>query len=118
MASLLRPWMVAATALVLLGSAASAQRNPAFENPGETQAALRKARADSEAAEKRAQRLEAQAARATEAADRTASRAAALAARIQQSEAGIDAAEARLAIIGRQKAALRARLARKGAGDA
>lgn len=113
MAPRIRLLPFAALALLALAGGASAQRDAAYVDPGETRAALSRALADRQAAQKRAEKLEADAARATQAAEKTAREAAALAARIQQSEAGIAAAEARLALIERQKQALRTRLARK-----
>ena len=61
----------------------------------------------------RAAKLEAEAAQAVEAADRTARDAAAVAARIQQAQADIEADRARLGLIEKQRAALRARLAER-----
>ena len=100
-------------ALLALTTGASAQRDAGYDDPEETRAALSRALADRKAAQTRAEKLEADAARATQAAEKTARQAAALAARIQQSEAGIAATEARLALIERQKRALRTRIARK-----
>ena len=100
-------------ALLALTTGASAQRDAGYDDPEETRAALSRALADRKAAQTRAEKLEADAARATQAAEKTVRQAAALAARIQQSEAGIAATEARLALIERQKQALRTRIARK-----
>jgi septal ring factor EnvC (AmiA/AmiB activator) len=97
----------------LLATAVAAQQAVSLADAGETRRALQRALAQSAAAEQRARRLDAQAARATEAAERTAREAAALAARIQQAEAAIDVGEARLAIIEQQRATLAARLAQR-----
>lgn len=105
---------MAAVVLIMLGSSSVvAQRDAAYDDPAQTRAALSRALADRTAAQRRAEKLEHNAARVTRAADKTAAQAAALAARIQQSEAGIAAAEARLTLIERQRAALRLRLAAK-----
>ncbi len=103
----------AALVLLALASGALAQRDAVYDDPGETRAALTRALADRVSAQQRAEKLERDATRATQAAERTASEAAALAARIQQAEAGIAVAEARLSLIARQRADLRVRLARK-----
>jgi septal ring factor EnvC (AmiA/AmiB activator) len=103
-----------AAALVLavsLAAGAWAQRDAAYQTVGETRSALANALAQRQAASARAQQYEAAAARAGEAADKTARQAAALAARIQESEAGIDAARAQLAIVTQQRELLSARLA-------
>jgi chromosome segregation ATPase len=71
---------------------------------------LRQALGEARMAEARSKRLESDAARAVEAADKTARQAAALAARIQQAEAGIAVAQARLALVGRERRALREEL--------
>lgn len=100
----------------VLATAVSAQFQSAdYTEAGQTRTALRQALSAHRAAEARAAALERQAARSTEAVEKTVSQAAALAARIQQSEAGIAAGEARLALIERQREILRARLARKQA---
>ncbi|HSM53924.1 MAG TPA: metalloendopeptidase, partial [Erythrobacter sp.] len=97
-------WPVAGASDVLavgaqLGDAGSAR---------EAYARARRAAAD---AELRAKRLDREATEAREAADRSAREAAALAARIQQAEADILAAQARLALITDQRRVLDARLA-------
>lgn len=61
-------------------------------------------------AEARSQMLENDAARAVEAADKTARQAAAVAARIQQAEAGVAVAQARLAVVERERRVLREEL--------
>ncbi|MEJ7927548.1 peptidoglycan DD-metalloendopeptidase family protein [Sphingobium sp. AN641] len=75
------------------------------------QAALKAARAQAEDARERSTRLDRQAALAREEADRARRRAAAMAARIQESEAEIQMAQARIAIITRFQRAQAARLA-------
>lgn len=105
------PALAALTAGALLATGASAQRDAAYQSVGETRNAMERALAERAQASARASRYEAAAARASEAADKTARQAAALAARIQESEAGIDAAQARLAIVAGQRELLTARLA-------
>lgn len=108
-------WLLTACALAGLWLAAPvlAGRPAVYADARETRTALAQALRDERAAQARAAELEAKAARTTQAADRTARQAAALAARIQHSEAAIATGEARLALITRQRAALRDRLARK-----
>jgi septal ring factor EnvC (AmiA/AmiB activator) len=106
------------TVALLLGAilaltGAEAQRAAAPDGPAETRAALRKALAERNAAEARSVRLEQEARTASDAAERTAREAAALAARIQQAEAGIAAAEARIALTARERAVLREELGRQ-----
>lgn len=84
-----------------------------YADAGEARAALTRAQQQARAAQSRGMRLEAEARQATEAAEKTAREAAALAARIQQAEAGIAAAEARLSLIGDQRAKLNKRLAER-----
>ncbi|HYD24637.1 MAG TPA: peptidoglycan DD-metalloendopeptidase family protein [Croceibacterium sp.] len=100
----------ASLSLAWLSASAVALRS---EGPAETRAALRRALAESEAAETRSARLEREAAATRDAAERTARQAAALAARIQQAEAGSAAAEARLSLATRELAALRESLGRE-----
>ncbi|MFA7586101.1 MAG: peptidoglycan DD-metalloendopeptidase family protein, partial [Novosphingobium sp.] len=76
-------------------------------------AALAQAQAEGRAARMRAEKLEAEAARATEALEKTARAAAGIAARIQQDEARIATHEARIRLIARQRAQLNARLAER-----
>lgn len=83
---------------------------PAFATIEETRAAMRTALRDRQAAEVRSARLEREAAAARNAADRTAREAAALAARVQQAEAGIAAATARIALVDKERARLREQL--------
>lgn len=109
-------WLLVPCAAIVglwLATPAPAARPAGYADAGETRAALARALKDERAAQARAVELEAKAARTTQAADRTAQAAAALAARIQHSEAAIATGEARLALITRQRGALRDRLARK-----
>lgn len=104
---------VVALAGVVLATGGAAQRAPAFDDPGETRAAMQRALEERRAAEARSQRLEREAAEASDAADRSRREAAALAARIQQAEAGIAAAEARMALIDAARDRLRQELGRE-----
>lgn len=83
---------------------------PPYATLAETRAAIRTALQQRQAAEVRSTRLEQDAAAARNAAERTARQAAALAARIQQAEAGVAAAEARMALVDRERALLREQL--------
>ncbi len=96
----------------LLAASASAIA-PLYDDPTATREALRQALVERKAAETRSERLESEAARATEAAEKTGRQAAALAARVQQAEAGIAAAEARIALVDRERATLREELGRE-----
>ena len=106
-------------AVLLLGSiafcaaAAFAQRAPVSQSPEDMRAALAEALAERENAEARSQRFEEEAQEARDAAERAAREAAALAARVQQAEAGITAARARIAMIDREQAVLREELGRE-----
>ncbi|WP_086606930.1 murein hydrolase activator EnvC family protein [Erythrobacter donghaensis] len=102
-----------ATALALAMPDSRAAPSVALLEADDAEAALKRATRESQLAETRAARLSAEAEAATEAATRTASEAAALAARIQQSEADIEIARARLTIARQQRAAVTARLAAK-----
>ncbi|MFC3175128.1 murein hydrolase activator EnvC family protein [Novosphingobium bradum] len=107
---------LSALALGLAGLAAlavSAQQAATFADAGEARQALAEARAQQAAASARAEGLEARARAAGEAAERSAAAAAAAAARIQQAEAGAAAGQVEVALIERQRAALRARLAER-----
>ncbi|RIV76025.1 murein hydrolase activator EnvC family protein [Pelagerythrobacter aerophilus] len=97
----------------VIGGIAAAQRADGVFDPGDARAALREAREEARAAQARGARLEAEARAATEAAEKTAREAAALAARIQQAEADIAAAEARIALIDGQRQQLDMRLAER-----
>ena len=88
-----------------------AQQGAPSGDPDATRAAMRQALAEAKRAEKRAETLEEEAREATAEAEKTANEAAALAARIQQAEAGIAAAEARLGLIRRERDALERQLA-------
>lgn len=94
-----------ATAIILPGTAGTTLE--------QEQAALKTARRQSEEARDRSRRLEQQATLARGEADLARRRAAAMAARIQQSEADIQAAQARIAIIARLQRAQAARLAQR-----
>jgi septal ring factor EnvC (AmiA/AmiB activator) len=104
--------VAAALALALPRAPDAAQVTPLIE-ADEAQAALARATHESKLAEGRAARLTAEAEAATEAAQKTANEAAALAARIQQAEAEIEVARAKLSIAKAQRAKLTARLAAK-----
>lgn len=92
---------------------AVAQLGGGYASPAETRAALAEARAQARAAGLRANRLEVEARSAQAAAEKTAREAAALAARIQQSEAGIAEARARMGIAQTELATLERRLAER-----
>lgn len=98
------------TALALLAASAGAVQLTLPDDPAKSREALREALAEARVAEARSKRLEAEAAQAVEAADRSAREAAALAARIQQAEAGIAAAQARIRLIDRERRSLREQL--------
>lgn len=102
-----------AAGALLMVPGASAQRGAVLEGTAETRAALAAALAARRAAETRSARLEREADSASDALERTAREAAAVAARIQQAEAGIAAAEARLALAARERATLREQLGRE-----
>lgn len=97
----------AIAALLVLAAPLSAQ------TISDEQAALRAAQREAAAAIARSRRFDAEAARATDKADQARAAAAATAARIQESESGIAAAEARIAIIERLRARHRRALAAK-----
>ncbi|MDF8332925.1 murein hydrolase activator EnvC family protein [Novosphingobium cyanobacteriorum] len=82
-----------------------------FSDPGQAGMALKEAERALAETQARAANLEREAQAASQAADRTAAEAAAVAARIQQSEAEIQVAQARIAVIDRQREALRLRIA-------
>ncbi|OYU36808.1 peptidoglycan DD-metalloendopeptidase family protein [Novosphingobium sp. PASSN1] len=98
-------------ALVGLAGWQSLAQDAPFESADQAGDALRAATRALAEARQRGDALEDAARRATAAADRTASEAAAVAARIQQSEAEILLAQAQIAAIDRQRAALRLRIA-------
>ncbi|WP_128891493.1 murein hydrolase activator EnvC [Erythrobacter sp. HKB08] len=97
----------------LVGGVALAQGDAPVEDADAIRKQLRDAQREARQAEERGERLEAAAREATEAAEKTAREAAALAARIQQAEAGIAAAEARVALINRERSQLASRLAER-----
>lgn len=115
----------AIVAAVIGGAAAIAAARLTAAGPGiilggtgetslqQEQAALKAARIQSAQARERSERLEQQAGAARDEADQARRRAAAMAARIQQAEADIQAAQARIAIISRMQRAQAARLAAK-----
>lgn len=105
------PRLLLALLLAAAAGGAAAQPVQAPDDPAEIRRAMAQARSQGRAAQQRAERLEAEAARATEAADKTLREAAAIAARIQQSEARIAAAEAQARLISAGQTALRTRLA-------
>jgi septal ring factor EnvC (AmiA/AmiB activator) len=98
-------------ALAALGGAAA--QVPLTSDPSRLQRALAEAQSAGAAAGRRATELEAQARSANAAVEGTAREAAGIAARIQQAEAGIAANEARAALIERDRAQLRTRLAQR-----
>lgn len=97
--------------LSLPGGAASAQRSVDLLEQERT--ALARSLADAKAAARRSRLLEQQAASATEAADRARREARALASRVQEAEADIAAAEARVKIVATLQRAQKARLAKR-----
>ncbi|MFM6830899.1 MAG: murein hydrolase activator EnvC family protein [Novosphingobium sp.] len=104
------------TVLALSGVAAwqvSAQQATPFADAGEAGEALRRAGQSLAMTRARAEKLEQSARSATAEADRTAREAAAVAARIQQSQAEIELAQAKIALIDRQREALRGRMAER-----
>lgn len=111
--ALLVPLLAAAFFVPGVSGLLEAQRNAAYTTAEESRTALQRARAQALEAKARGEKLEAEARNATQAAEKTAREAAALAARIQQAEAGIDAAEARIALVGKQREALSRRLAKR-----
>jgi murein hydrolase activator len=100
---------------LLLGFAgvAAAFDAPSYTTSAEAGSALRDATRALADARARAARLDDQAHLATQAADRTAREAAATAAKIQQAEAEIGLAHAQIAVIDRQRQALRAGIAQR-----
>ncbi|MEW4449551.1 peptidoglycan DD-metalloendopeptidase family protein [Qipengyuania sp. JC766] len=100
----------AAIAPFAIVGGAAAQRGGAPTDADNARAALERAQADAREARSRGEALEEKAQSATQALEKTANERAALAARIQQSEAEIAGAEARLALIAQQQDALERRL--------
>jgi len=105
-----RLFLLPALVLAFAGAGAAALQTPLYDDPGKTREALSRALAEQRMAAARSKRLDAEAAQAVEAADKTARQAAALAARIQQAEAGIAAAQARISLIDRERRSLREQL--------
>ena len=99
-----------ALGIAALTGGVAAQREAGYTDSEETRDAMARALSEAKAAEGRGERLEKEAREATEAAERTSREAAALAARIQQAEAGIEAAEARITLIDGQRKSLAKRL--------
>lgn len=108
-------WPLLAVPALLAGVGASLARDPlaVIDNAADAQAALRLAEVQGREARVRAEGLERKAISAVAAADRTAQEGAALAARVQEAEAAIASNEARVRLIGQQRAALRAELAQR-----
>ena len=100
-------------AALLAADQGAAQGQAGFDNDADANRALAEAREQGAAARQRAETLEADAQSAVAAAERTAQEGAALAARVQESEAGIAANEARIALVERQQAVLRVALGQK-----
>ena len=95
------------------GWQATAQQSNVYADSGEAGDALRRAGQALAQTRARAEKLETSARTATAEADRTAREAAAVAARIQQSEAEIELAQAKIALIDRQRETLRGRMAER-----
>ena len=102
-----------ATALLALAAGTALALDAPYASRGEAGAALGQATHALADAQARAARLDHEATVATQAADRSAREAAAIAARIQQAEAEIALAHARIAVIDRERADLRASIARR-----
>lgn len=103
-------WLLLVVSATLFGYAALAQQATGYDNRDATSSALKQALAEQQQAQQRSNQLEAEANKARNAADRAAHETAALAARIQQAEAGIAAANARIGLIDAQQVAMRERL--------
>ena len=102
-----------ALAALALAAVAAVPDTPPVRTSAQARADLRTALAESRVAEARSAQLERAAESARDAAERTAREAAALAGRIQQAEAAIAVAEARLTLANRERAALREQLGRE-----
>ncbi len=100
-------------AAILATGGASAQLRSDYDDIGHAREAMRVALEERDQAADRSTRLEREAAAASGAADRSRHEAAALAARIQQAEAGMDAAEARLALLRAARGRLQEELGRE-----
>lgn len=94
-------------------AAAYGQAEANLASPDETRAALARALEERAAAQSRSEALEAEASLAQDAAMRAARETAALAARIQQAEAGIAAAQARMAMVESERRQMREELGRE-----
>lgn len=103
--------MLVTLALALPGNAAPP--SPGVDLLGQERAALSRALADARAAARRSRQLERQASTATRTADRARREARAVASRVQEAEAQIAAAEARVKIIATLQRAQKARLAKR-----
>lgn len=105
--------LLASSAVALHGQTENSAADQERVSIGETRSALRQALAERRNAQARSERLEREAAAMRDAADKTARQAAALAARIQEAEAGISAAEARLELANTERTRLREELGRQ-----
>ncbi len=105
----------AGLACLSLGARAVAVPRSEVAQPAMLRGALETARQQQRAAQQRAERLEAQTRQSERAADKAMRQAAATAARVQQSEAGIAAAQAEIALIDRQRTALERQLRQRRA---
>ncbi|KRA81684.1 hypothetical protein ASD76_13315 [Altererythrobacter sp. Root672] len=105
--------LLVSSAAALHGQAGDQDSEQSSASIGETRSALRQALAERRNAQARSERLEREAATMRDAADKTARQGAALAARVQEAEAGISAAEARLALANSERARLREELGRE-----
>lgn len=105
--------LLLALSTALLAAAAWGQRAPVYDSAEEIRTELAEALAARREAERRAGRYEAAASRAEDAAEKAADEAAALAARIQEAEAGIIAAQARVTMVDRERLALREEIGRE-----
>lgn len=112
----LRRALLVVLPLAAVAAGVSAQQfvqPPQLNSAADIQRALADARTQGDAARLRAEKLEGEAARVTAEADKTARTAAGVAARIQEAEAQILSAQARIGLIDRQRERLRARLAER-----
>ena len=97
----------------VLGWQVTAQQATPYADAGEAREVLRRAGQALAQSRSRAEQLEQAARKVTAEADRTAREAAAVAARIQQSEAEIQLAQAKIVLIDRQRETLRSRMAER-----
>lgn len=105
--------VLAMGAMLVVRAPAEAQGSSAFANAGEAREALDAARQQQRNARARSEMLEKRAAQSREASDKARQEIAALAARVQQAEAAIASAEARLAIANSQRRSLDRQLAER-----